>query len=45
MKCTKCNLGKTSTAGKYSCVLLQGEGNQNADIMLVGEAPGYNEVV
>ena len=45
MKCTKCNLGKTSTAGKHSCVLLQGEGNQNADIMLVGEAPGYNEVV
>ena len=45
MKCNKCNLAKTSTAGKYSLVKLDGMGNLNADIMLIGDAPGYEEVI
>lgn len=45
IKCDKCSLYKTSKAGKYSCVKLMGEGNTETDIMLVGEAPGYNEIV
>ena len=45
MKCNKCNLYKTSMAGKYSCVKLDGIGNENADIMFVTESPGYNEII
>jgi DNA polymerase len=35
--CTKCPLGATRTN------IVIGDGNRNADIMLVGEGPGYNE--
>ena len=35
--CTKCNLSKSRTN------LVFGKGNVNADIVLVGEAPGKNE--
>jgi len=45
MRCNKCLLYKTSKAGKYTLVKLEGVGNKTADIMLVGEAPGYNEIV
>jgi len=45
INCTKCNLYKTSKAGNLTCVKLMGAGNQKADIMLVGEAPGANEIV
>jgi len=37
LKCKKCNLYKTRTNVVF------GEGNENADIMFVGEGPGYNE--
>ncbi|SHJ22053.1 DNA polymerase [Dethiosulfatibacter aminovorans DSM 17477] len=36
-KCQKCNLGRTRNNAVF------GQGNENADIMLVGEGPGYNE--
>ncbi len=36
-KCQKCNLYKTRNNVVF------GEGNENADIMLVSEGPGYNE--
>lgn len=36
-KCEKCSLGKT----KINCVF--GTGNQNADLLFVGEAPGEQE--
>ena len=35
--CTKCELGKTRTNFVF------GDGNPNADIMFIGEAPGKNE--
>ncbi|MFH1196155.1 MAG: uracil-DNA glycosylase [bacterium] len=35
--CTRCNLGKTRTKFVF------GSGNTNADIMLIGEAPGADE--
>ncbi|EOC99975.1 uracil-DNA glycosylase [Caldisalinibacter kiritimatiensis] len=36
-KCKRCNLHKTRTNVVF------GEGNENADIMFIGEGPGYNE--
>lgn len=36
-RCQKCNLGKTRKNPVF------GQGKENADIMLVGEGPGYNE--
>lgn len=35
--CYRCKLGKTRTN------VVVGEGNRNANIMFIGEAPGYNE--
>lgn len=43
-KCTLCDLFETSTAGNCSAVKIDGVGNREADIMLVGEAPGADEV-
>jgi len=37
LKCKKCRLSQTRTNVVF------GEGNENADIMFVGEGPGYNE--
>ena len=37
-QCSKCDLCKQAT---HRCI--PGRGNPNADFMLVGEAPGYNE--
>ena len=37
MKCMKCELGKTRTN------LVFGVGNEKAEVMFVGEGPGYNE--
>lgn len=36
-KCTKCELSKTRNNVVF------GEGNKNADILIIGEAPGFNE--
>jgi DNA polymerase len=36
-RCQKCNLGKTRNNAVF------GQGSEKADIMLVGEGPGYNE--
>lgn len=38
-KCSKCRLSQTRTNVVF------GEGNENADIMFIGEGPGYNEDV
>jgi DNA polymerase len=38
-KCRKCRLSETRTTVVF------GEGNEHADIMFVGEGPGYNEDV
>ena len=38
-ECTKCRLHETAKNG------VPGEGNPNADVMLVGEGPGYHEDV
>ncbi|MGB4437914.1 MAG: uracil-DNA glycosylase, partial [Sedimentibacter sp.] len=38
-KCKKCRLGETRTN------IVFGEGNEHADIMFVGEGPGYYEDV
>ena len=43
--CERCDLNKTSKAGEKHYVKLGGVGNPNADIFLVGLAPGYNEIV
>jgi len=43
--CTRCKLCKTSTAGMKSYVCLNGRGMVPADIMLIGEAPGFTEIV
>ncbi|MBA3044546.1 hypothetical protein FP804_05380 [archaeon] len=37
LSCRKCELWKTRTNPVF------GEGNNNAEIMFVGEAPGFNE--
>ena len=37
ISCTKCNLSKSRTNA------VAGKGNRNAEIMLIGEAPGRNE--
>jgi DNA polymerase len=37
MVCTKCSLSDTRTNVVF------GEGNLNADLMIIGEGPGYNE--
>jgi len=44
VKCTKCPLYKTSIAGNFSAVKVDGAGNKQSEIMLVGEALGYDEV-
>ena len=36
-QCTKCDLAETRN------LTVPGDGNYNADIMLIGEAPGSNE--
>ena len=36
-QCTKCDLAKTRN------LTVPGDGNYNANIMLIGEAPGSNE--
>ena len=43
-KCEKCELFTTSIAGNYSAVQINGVGNSDADIMIIGEAPGADEV-
>ena len=43
--CRKCNLYKTSKAGIHSCVQINGTGNRTTNIMLVGEAPEYKDIV
>jgi len=45
LKCTKCNLYKTSKSGKYTCVKLDGIGDTLSNILLVGDAPGASEVM
>lgn len=42
VNCKKCPLAKLMDAG---CVPVVGSGNQYAQIMIVGEAPGYNEML
>jgi DNA polymerase len=37
LRCSKCRLSKTRTTVVF------GEGNEHADLMFVGEGPGYNE--
>jgi len=43
--CARCVLHKTSTVASKSLVCLWGAGNQQSDIMLVGEAPGKDEIL
>ena len=44
-ECKKCPLHKTSTAEDKSYVCLWGHGNTKSSIMLVGEAPGKDELL
>jgi len=44
LRCDKCNLYKTSIAGNFSAVKIDGAGNINSNIMLIGEAPSYSEI-
>jgi len=45
LRCDKCNLYKTSTAGvNYSAVKVDGKGNFESEIMIVGECLGATEV-
>ena len=44
-KCEKCDLYKTSCAGKFTRVMINDYGNFESDILIVGGAPGYQEVV
>lgn len=44
IKCNLCHLYKTSIAGKYSAVKINGSGNRKSKILLVGEIPGTVEV-
>lgn len=41
LKCKKCSLSEERIKGGFQPVI--GEGNPQADIMLIGEAPGLNE--
>ncbi len=41
LKCRKCILGEERVKNKYYPVI--GQGNHQAKIMFIGEAPGYNE--
>lgn len=43
--CKLCSLHKTSKADDKSLICLWGVGPTTADIVLVGEAPGYDEIV
>lgn len=40
--CARCNLGQNPQPGTH---IVPGRGNPNADIMIVGEAPGHTEAV
>ncbi|TDI96949.1 MAG: hypothetical protein E2O29_01570 [Deltaproteobacteria bacterium] len=44
-ECKQCPLHKTSEAEDKKLVCLWGHGNEKSDIMLIGEAPGKDEII